>query len=65
MLILTLDEDDDYVKIGDDITIYLAPYYKSTFHKKIRIKIDAPKSVNISRRQAIEKREKEQRKITE
>jgi|GEM_PF-4608708 sRNA-binding carbon storage regulator CsrA len=57
MLVLTLDESDDYVKIGDDITIYFAPYYSSTFHKKIRIKIDAPRELNISRRQAIEKRQ--------
>ena len=57
MLVLTLDREDDFVKIGDDITIYFAPYSDATHATKIRVKIDAPRNINISRRQAIEKRQ--------
>jgi sRNA-binding carbon storage regulator CsrA len=55
MLILTMDSRDNFVQIGDDICVYFDSPRDMDFHKKIRIKIEAPKHVKILRRRAIKR----------
>jgi sRNA-binding carbon storage regulator CsrA len=55
MLILTLHDGDDYIQIGDDVRIYVAPQSSDAYYKSIRIKIEAPKHINIKRRKVIER----------
>jgi sRNA-binding carbon storage regulator CsrA len=61
LLVLILDSEDNSIKIGDDITLYFSPGSKRDegFYKKIRVAIDAPKSLAISRPMSESKKKKE------